>query len=92
VTTHSNNLNGDEVNTQPSSSPNGSSFKNQVESQATNTDSGEAIDRGRTLDSISRPLEVLHGWDSVKSLPANHSHFQWGATVTRAPSHQVQPK
>lgn len=39
------------------------------------------------------PLEVLRGRESSKdAVAANHSHFQWGETVTRSPAHPVRHK
>lgn len=90
ATTHSSNLDDDQINI-PVRVSNESSFKTRVESQVT-ANFRPAANGGGAQDSVSRPLEVLHGWDAGKAFPANHSHFQWGATVTRAPLHQIQPK
>lgn len=41
------------------------------------------------------PFEVLRGLESGGSKdgqPANHSHFQWGESVTRSPAHPIRHK
>lgn len=38
------------------------------------------------------PFEVLRGHESSKDAIANHTHFQWGETVTRSPAHPVRHK
>ncbi|KZS03479.1 Protein dispatched [Daphnia magna] len=38
------------------------------------------------------PFEVLRGHGTSKDAIANHSHFQWGETVTRSPAHPVRHK
>lgn len=37
-------------------------------------------------------FEVLRGRQGPEDVPANHSHFQWGETVTRAPAHPTRHK
>lgn len=38
------------------------------------------------------PFEVLRGREGPKDVAANHSHFQWGESVTRSPAHPVRHK
>jgi hypothetical protein len=42
------------------------------------------------------PFEVLRGLESgggsKDGQPANHSHFQWGESVTRSPAHPIRHK
>ena len=38
------------------------------------------------------PFEVLRGRESSKDAATNHSHFQWGETVTRSPAHAIRHK
>ncbi len=45
-------------------------------------------DSGNKWQSL-HPFEVLRGRESAK---ANHSHFQWGETVTRSPAHLLRHK
>lgn len=42
------------------------------------------------------PFEVLRGLESgglsKDGQPANHSHFQWGESITRSPAHPIRHK
>ena len=38
------------------------------------------------------PFEVLRGWDGSKNAAPNHSHFEWGESITRSPAHSTAHK
>lgn len=41
----------------------------------------------------SHPLDVLRGRDPpAKDNAPNHSHFEWGESVTRSPAHLARQK
>ena len=49
------------------------------------------LDAGNKWQSV-HPFEVLRGREGPQDVPVNHSHFQWGETVTRSPAHQIRHK
>lgn len=49
------------------------------------------VTASNSLEEADDPLDLLRGRDAPTK-ESNHSHFEWGASVTRSPAHLARQK